>query len=157
MITIKELSEDLQVSKTTINNRIDQLGLRDQLVRSGNKNFVPASVADKIRVSFAPANKSAYKEHNEGTATSDPTMIDLLRDQLAIKDRQIESLMHQLEQLQNQNTSLLQAIQQGNYLLAESLGVAKSDPIKADSETTSDPIVREDPPKKRSFFKRFFR
>lgn len=150
MLTIKELSEELHLSKTAINNRINELGLKDGLVKDGNKHLVPDNIADEIRQSFLEKRKT------ESASDKTADVIEILSEQLREKDRQIESLMRQLEQLQSQNGSLLQAVQQGNYLLASSLGVA--DPAeKASAGDEKDEPIKEPASEKIGFFARLFR
>ena len=123
MVTIKQLADELKISKVAVSNRIDSLGLRSQLVKVGNKYTVPADVADQVRESFRTNRKTASTDNKPNA-----DVIEILSEQLKAKDEQIASLMKQLEQLQSQNGQLLQAVQQGNYLLANTLGVTEQDP-----------------------------
>ena len=51
-MTIKELAEELQVSKVTVSKTIERLGLKDRLQKEGNRFIVPDTVADRVRLSF---------------------------------------------------------------------------------------------------------
>lgn len=105
-LTVKQLAEELGRSKPYIMQRIERLGLKERLIKSGNRFIVPDFVADRVRETFSEPLKQ------ERSAERDD-LIRLLQEQLAIKDRQIESL-------QAENSELIRAIQQSNYLLSTS-------------------------------------
>lgn len=150
MVTIKELSAELQISKTSVSNLLCDLDLKDKLIKDGNRNLIPDDVADKVRQAFNAKKKSTPASN----VSAD--VIEILSDQLKEKDRQIDMLMRQIEQLQAQNGSLLQTVQQGNYLLANTLGVA--DPKeKEPAGPEKDEQSTEPETKSTGFFRRWFR
>lgn len=147
-MTIKELATELNLSKVSVNKRIDELGLKDKLIKQGNRYDVPVEVAEQVRESYSAKPKTESKKESKAD------VIEILNNQLQEKDRQIQSLMNQLEKLQEQNGQLLQTVQQGNYLLAGAIGVTDSEPIEA--ENAIDPNENEAPAKKKGFFSRLF-
>lgn len=149
MLTIKELSADLHLSKTAISNRVKELGLKERLVRDGNKLLIPDDVEKDIRASFQ------QKRKNDPAGGHNADVIDILASQLAEKDKQIEILMRQIESLQEQNNSLLQTVQQGNYLLANTLGAIDQNQNDIKPDTTEPEQVNKEQTKK-GFFRRLF-
>ena len=151
MITVKQLAEELQLSKVSINNRIDKLGLKDTLVRTGNRNLIPDETADAIRKSFK-ANRKTEPPQEDLT-------VKVLTEQLQKKDEQISSLLRQLELLQNQNTDLLKSVREHSYLLLQANGIdadGTKEHATAIDPDTNEPEPAQEPPKKKSIFSRIF-
>lgn len=146
-MTIKQLADELSVSKVAINNKLSELGLKDKCEKVGNRFIVPDAVADQLRESF----KDRVKAEPAGQSSD---VIQVLSDQLKEKDKQIESLLKQLEQLQAQNADFMKVIQQNNYLLAGAIDSDRkqNEPI---ADTTAE-TVSEEPAQKKSFFRRLF-
>lgn len=149
MITVKQLAEELQLSKVSINNRIDKLGLKDTLVRTGNRNLIPDETADAIRESFK-ANRKTEPPQEDLT-------VKVLTEQLRQKDEQIASLLRQLELLQNQNSDLLKSVREHSYLLLQANGIdADGTKEHATAFDPDEPEEPQEPPKKKSIFSRIF-
>lgn len=148
-MTIKELATELNLSKVSVNKRIDELGLKDKLIKQGNRYDVPEEVAEQVRESYSAKPKTESKKESKAD------VIEILNNQLIEKDKQIEALMNQLALLQEQNGALLQTVQQGNYLLAGAIGVTENEPVEP--ESAIDPSENEEKPaKKKGFFSRLF-
>lgn len=154
-VTVRQLAEELGLSKVAVNNRIDKLSLRDQLVKSGNRHLIPESTAEAIRESFRVNRKTEPPAQDTQSA-----VIDILSEQLKQKDKQIESLMAQLEMLQSQNTDLLKSVREHSYLLLQANGIQTEE-----AESVADPVEAEageapkEEPKeqeKKGFFRRLF-
>lgn len=149
-VTVKQLADELQISKVSINNRIDKLNLRDQLIKSGNRHLIPTTTADVIRESFRTNRKTEPPQPD-----TQSVMLDILSKQLEEKDRQIQSLMNQLELLQNQNTDLLKSVREHSYLLLQANGISEPDAEEAGNATDPDEKPAEKP-KKKGWFSRLF-
>lgn len=148
-VTVKQLADELQISKVSINNRIDKLDLRDQLIKSGNRHLIPEATAQLIRESFRVNRKTE--------PPAEDSMVKMLKEQVQQKDEQIASLLRQLELLQNQNTDLLKMQRESHYLLAKSMGIDEEhEPVTAD--TVADPEEKEpqEQPRKKGFWSRLF-
>ena len=74
---MRQLAEELQVSKVSINNRIDKLNLRDELVKAGNRHLIPEATADVIRESFRTNRKTEPPQPD-----TQAVMLDILSEQL---------------------------------------------------------------------------
>lgn len=141
MVTVRELAEELGISKTAVHKRIDQQGLRSKLKREGNKILIPDTVADQIRLASKPA------ETTEETISAD--ILQVLRIQLEQKDAQIRAL-------QEENKELIRVVQQSNHLLMANT-IKETDqeqPIEVDQEEVSADPEEHEP--KKSWFRRLF-
>lgn len=154
-VTMRQLAEELQISKVSVGNRLDKLNLRNQLIKSGNRLLIPESTADIVRESFKVDRKTEPPKPDTQSA-----VIELLSKQLEEKDKQIQSLMAQLEMLQSQNTDLLRSVREHSFLLLQANGI-KTDTEAGANEAGSvvDPAEPEpqEQPKKKGFFGRIFR
>ena len=120
-MTIKRLAEELGCSKTHISNLLNDLGLKEECSRIGNKIDIPEEVADKIRQAV---NDKAAEQTTQSTKT-DATAA--LIEQLRAKDAMIE-------RLQQENMALVQTLQQHTYLLAQSTAPQQQEPMATDPE-----------------------
>lgn len=110
MITVRKLADEIGVSKVAVNKKIETLGIKSELVKDGNRYLLTDEVADKVRDAFKyrttekTTEKTASDKQTE-TPGGDPgtyaDIIQVLREQLAEKDKQIAEL-HTLLAQQNQ-------------------------------------------------------
>lgn len=107
--TIKELADELGVSKTAINKEIDNLGLRSSLRKNGNRFAVPEASVKLINKAFKERQvQTEIGNQNENGLHS--TLL-ILEEQIARKDKQIESLLEQLKAKDNQINQTMQSLQ----------------------------------------------
>lgn len=132
MVTIKELSDSIGISKVGITKWIERNGYKDRLQKIGNKYYIPAEVEQVVRANFDRRETKPKKVANdtretENTVTSE--IIALLREQLETKDREIERLHTQIENLQKINADTVKALRESNTLQALQLtdGLDKMD------------------------------
>lgn len=124
MKTIKELADELGVSKTAVMKKIDNLGLREKLAKNGNRLAIREPEEKLIIEAFSkkesttanqkPPTKSTTKSTtaNQKTPTKSTTanqkvgdseeLISSLLEQLKAKDLQLAKKDEQIEALQNQ-------------------------------------------------------
>ena len=100
MKTIKQIADELGVSKTAVRNQIENLGLRSSLQKNGNQFAINETQESLI--------KSAFFKKESQTTYCKPVcdeseslrllneVIFTLREQLAQKDKQIEELNKRL-------------------------------------------------------------
>ena len=155
-MTIRELADELHISKVALNNRIEELELKGELIKQGNRYIIPGEVAEQLRESFRTRRKTEPAKDNNSD------VIQILNEQLKAKDEQIASLMRQLEQLQSQNSDFMKVIQQNNYLLAGAIGnndmsVNETDATIIEDESQAIPTEKQTETVKPGFFKRLFR
>lgn len=116
--TIKQIADELGVSKQAVSKCIDNLGLRSTLTKNGNFFVVSNSQEKAIKrvfLSHKTANQNANQSPTELAVLIEvlQTTIDTLQGQLSAKDEQIRKQQEQIEQLTSalqQQTSALESI-----------------------------------------------
>lgn len=162
MVTIKELSESIGISKVGLNKWIERNGYKDRLEKIGNKYVIPADLEQAIRSYFDRREvKPAEVEEQNVNAKKDITeeILTLLREQLEAKDREIERLHTQVENLQAINADMVKAVRELNTIQAMQLtdGTERtpSEPRENDDLTESEPREQsKDEPRKKSLWDR---
>jgi transcriptional antiterminator len=113
MKTIKELADELGVSKTAVMKKIDNLGLREKLAKNGNRLAIREPEEKLIIEAFSkkesttanqkPPTKSTTKSTTANQKVGDSEeLISSLLEQLKAKDLQLAKKDEQIEALQNQ-------------------------------------------------------
>lgn len=98
MKTIKELADELGVSKTAVMKKIDNLGLREKLAKNGNRLAIREPEEKLIIEAFS---KKESTTANQKVGDSEELISSLL-EQLKAKDLQLAKKDEQIEALQNQ-------------------------------------------------------
>ena len=117
--TIKEIADELGVSKTAVSKQIANLGLRSSLRKNGNQFAIDEHQEALIKQAFFEKtqteieNQSQTKTQTENREVGDlvcvlQATIDTLQGQLEVKDRQIEQQAQTITRL----TDALAAAQQ---------------------------------------------
>lgn len=155
--TVKDLASELGISKVAVNKKIERLGLKDKLIKDGNRFVLPAEVADAVRASYKYKTKTRAGEEDtrtdkDATRGEDPgvyaDIIQVLREQLEEKDRQIERLQMLMAQRENNYNNLLEA------KTTQQDAVTTTEP----NEVTTDEAIQEDRhAEKQSWWGRIFR
>ena len=159
MATIKELSESIGISKVGLNKWIERNGYKDRLEKIGNKYIIPADVEQVIRANFDRREPKPQKVvQNNADADKDITseILALLREQLETKDREIERLHKQVDDLQKINADMVKAVRELNTIQAMQLTDGSGREAVEDHERTeSEPREQsKDEPRKKSFWDR---
>lgn len=166
MITIKALAEDIGISKVAVTKWLERNGCKDSLQKVGNRYMIPLDIENDIRAYFAHKEPKQSKPMNntleaEKQLTSE--ILALLREQLEAKDREIERLHHQVEDLQHINADMVKAVRELNTIQAMQLtGEVErtmSEQRENDVEPTMNPRAnheqsQEEAKKKRSWMDR---
>jgi len=152
--TLKEISDELSVSKQSVYKRVKgslSKSLENHFEIIDNISYVDEEGETIIRNAYAQDEKPGSIESENVSRESNPLneslskTIDLLREQLSVKDKQIE-------QLSESNKSLLQVLSQQQTLHAASISAKESLPEKSFTETEqTETQERETPLKKRRF------
>lgn len=101
MKTIRQIADEIGVSKTAVNKQIANLGLRSGLRKNGNQFAIDEHQEALIKQAFSEKsqteneNQSQTKTQTENQEVCDlvcvlQATIDTLQGQLEVKDRQIE-------------------------------------------------------------------
>jgi biotin operon repressor len=107
MKTIRQIADEIGVSKTAVNKQIANLGLRSGLRKNGNQFAIDEHQETLIKQAFFEKsqteieNQTQTKSQTENYKVSDlvcvlQATIDTLQGQLEVKDRQIERLTEAL-------------------------------------------------------------
>lgn len=118
MKTIKQIAEELGVSKTAVRKKIENLGLQSSLRKNGNQFAIDETQEKLIKQAFSGnvtetknANQSQTANHEVSDLVSVlQTSIDVLKAELEAKDRQIEKLQMLLDQEQQLHALTAQQI-----------------------------------------------
>ena len=121
--SIKQIADEIGVSKTAVSKQIANLGLRSSLRKNANQFVIDEEQETLILKAFQEkvqtknANKSQTKTQTENHEVSDlvsvlQSTIDTLQGQLLIKDKQIEDLSEALKAAQ-QTAAAAQALHAG--------------------------------------------
>lgn len=123
--SIKEVAEELGVSKQSVMKYIDKLGLRETLIVSGNAYFLSDKDKAAIKAEFErkTANQTTTKsptnrQPNDNKTTTELSNIvellqknlEILQQQLAEKDKQIQALTADIEKERQHNRELAEKI-----------------------------------------------
>lgn len=104
MKTIRQLAEEIGVSKTAISKKIDKLGLRKRLQSVGGMWLIPEDIENTIKNAFSPQTDCTNQSQ-----TVDST-VDTLIEQLKVKDKQIEELIKSIQFEQAKNRELQEKV-----------------------------------------------
>ena len=137
MKTIRQIADEIGVSKTAVNNQIANLGLRSGLRKNGNQFAIDERQETLIKQAFLEKsqteieNQTQTKSQTENHEVSDlvcvlQATIDTLQGQLEVKDRQIEKLTEALIAAQ-QTAAAAQALHAGTIQQQLVTGDARAD------------------------------
>ena len=123
MKTIRQIADEIGVSKTAVSKQIANLGLRSGLRKNGNQFAIDEHQEALIKQAFSEKsqteieNQTQTKTQTENHEVSDlvcvlQATIDTLQGQLEVKDRQIEKLTEALVAAQ-QTAAAAQALHAG--------------------------------------------
>ena len=133
MKTIRQIADEIGVSKTAVNKQIANLGLRSGLRKNGNQFAIDEHQEALIKQAFS--EKSQTKTQTENHEVGDlvcvlQATIDTLQGQLEVKDRQIAKLTEALVAAQ-QTAAAAQALHAGTMkqqLLSGESGADQQEP-----------------------------
>ena len=161
MKTIRQIADEIGVSKTAVNKQIANLGLRSGLRKNGNQFAIDEHQEALIKQAFSEKsqteieNQSQTKKQTENHEVGDlvcvlQATIDTLQGQLEVKDRQIEQQAQTITRL----TDALAAAQQ-TAVAAQALhaGTIQQQLVAGEGEELQQ--ERETVPR-RSWWKRLF-
>ena len=163
-MTIRQLANELGVSKTTINKIISGLGVQHTIQKVGNKYLLSETQILQIKMQLAQNEKS--KTENLKSQTDNQNLIlilekqlSLLNEQLAIKDGQIIDYREQIRFYQEQILMLTQSLHDATTALtaAQALHagtIQKQLTEYSVKEQSSD--EQEQPKQKQGFFSKLF-
>ena len=137
MKTIRQIADEIGVSKTAVSKQIANLGLRSGLRKNGNQFAIDERQETLIKQAFLEKsqteieNQTQTKSQTENHEVSDlvcvlQATIDTLQGQLEVKDRQIEKLTEALIAAQ-QTAAAAQTLHAGTIQQQLVTGDARAD------------------------------
>ena len=111
MKTIRQIADEIGVSKTAVSKQIANLGLRSGLRKNGNQFAIDERQETLIKQAFLEKSQTENHEVSDLVCVLQAT-IDTLQGQLEVKDRQIEKLTEALVAAQ-QTAAAAQALHAG--------------------------------------------
>ena len=173
--TIKEIADELGVSKTAVSKQIANLGLRSSLRKNGNQFAIENQQEKLIKMAFRKnkqreiAGENLVSDEQSQTTNANQsqtenhevcdlvcvlqTTVDTLQEQLAVKDVQIRELNARLAEC---STALLAA--QETARAAQALHAGTIQQQLSDGEDYAASVPDEQAaPNNRRWFSRFFR
>ena len=161
MKTIRQIADEIGVSKTAVNKQIANLGLRSGLRKNGNQFAIDEHQEALIKQAFSEKsqteieNQSQTKTQTENHEVGDlvcvlQATIDTLQGQLEVKDRQIEQQAQTITRLADalaaaqQTAVAAQALQAGT--IQQQLVAGEGEELQQERETVP----------RRSWWKRLF-
>lgn len=180
--TIAQIAEELKVSRQAVYQRIRyntelSTKLSKFTVKNGNKTLYSLQGQELIKQAFSKSEPVNCKVSIDSKQTDDnlQSVIDILKEQLAVKDAQIAAKDKQISALSDQVTNLTTTLSQQQALHAGTIQSmlmqqqpAESDTVNEQSTTQESnqefaqdlppkPPVEDSEKKKLSFFQRLFR
>lgn len=178
--TIKEIADELGVSKTAVSKQIANLGLRSSLRKNGNQFAIENQQEKLIKMAFRKnkqreiagenlvsdeqsqtksqttnANQSQTENHEVCDLVGVlQTTVDTLQAQLAVKDEQIRELNARLAEC---STALLAAQETARAAQALHAGTIQKQLSDAGEERAASVPDEQAAPNNRRWFSRFFR
>ena len=165
-MTIKQLADQLGVSKTTISKAISALGLSNRLNRSGNKYIISEDQTEQIKMQIA--NSRPQTASDKSQTASDKSQLEnqialiellqkqlvLLNEQLSIKDGQIKAYQEQIRILTDSLHDATVALTAEQALHAGTIQRQLTEQINSKEEAALD--HQEQPNHKQSIFSKLF-
>ena len=158
-MTIKQLADQLGVSKTTISKAISALGLSNRLNRSGNKYIISEDQTEQIKMQIAnsrpqTASDKSQLENQIALIELLQKQLALLNEQLSIKDGQIKAYQEQIRILTDSLHDATVALTAEQALHAGTIQRQLTEQINSKEEAALD--HQEQPNHKQSIFSKLF-
>ena len=157
MKTVRQIADELGVSKTAVSKQIANLGLRSSLRKNGNQFAIDEQQETLIKQAFSEKTQTenANQSQTESLKVGDlvcvlQATIDTLQGQLEVKDRQLEQQAQTITRL----TDALAAAQQ-TAAAAQALHAGTIQQQLLTDEAGADQQGQE-PEQKRKWFRKFF-
>lgn len=158
--TIKELAEELGVSKTAINKKVSDKNRKLWFAKIGNKFVINETGQKAIKSMFFTDNansnqqlvgeKSKTENHKNTSQVSELKLLSFLEKQLNQKDIQLQEKDTQIKQMQKlldqQQQLTLQANQQIEKLQEQLQLTYTEKTLENESTTVTEEIINDTPP-----------
>ena len=142
--TIKQIADELGISKQAVFKRIDNLGLRSKLTKIDNQLMVEKEQENMIKSAFSEKKPSTKPSTSLQLETVNDAVVEvllnqseMLKNELKIKNKQIEELNKRLEE----NQKLLDQQQKLHAMAEQKIQLLEHrEPTTTETENTSEQI-----------------
>lgn len=181
-ITIKELADELGVSKPTISKAIDALGIQAELRKVSNRFVLSETQAAAVKSQILQSGETETPQKPQEETKNEPpkpqsetekslislleSQITILQEQLSAKDAQIATLGKSLQDTTAALTAAQDALQSTTAALTAAQALhagtiqqqltSASSAEQSEGDVISDTPSHPEPERKRGFFSRLF-
>lgn len=169
-MTVKQLAEELGVSKPTISKAITDLGLQGNLHKIGNRFILEDSEISAIKSQIMQkpepqevqkSETSTEKQSKKAETDTEKTLISLLESQITILSQQLQVKDNQIAAQQEQIKTLTQSLHDTTAALtaAQALHAGTIQQQLTEQQASSESVSEDvpEPEEQRSFWQRIFR
>ena len=162
MKTIKQIADELGVSKTAVRKKIENLGLSDKVQTNGNRILIDERQERLIKSAFQKAETETenYKPVSEKTETLQLVsgMVSTLTEQLKEKDRQLAEKDKQLEEKDRQIKAVHELLAENQKLLDQQqhLNALTEQKLRLLEQKEEEEEQNQQPEEKQNFWSRLW-
>lgn len=167
-MTVKQLAEELGVSKPTISKAITDLGLQGNLHKIGNRFILEDSEISAIKSQIMQkpepqevqkSETSTEKQSKKAETDTEKTLISLLESQITILSQQLQVKDNQIAAQQEQIKTLTQSLHDTTAALtaAQALHAGTIQQQLADKQASHEGQAEPDSEERQGFWQRIFK
>lgn len=131
--TVKQIADELKVNRSAVNRKISELGLQSKLDKVG-KAFLLNEEQEKLIKESLDVNEDKNNDELKN-GDLDLNLINILKQQIKVKDEQIHVLMKQIDQLTTSLQNTTDSLKSAQALHAGTIKQQLSDKTKATGKT----------------------
>lgn len=135
--TVKQIADELKVNRSAVNRKISELGLRSKLDKVGKAFLLNEEQENLIKESL-DIHEDKNNELKNGELKNDEldlNLINILKQQIKVKDEQINILMKQIDQLTVSLQNTTDSLKSAQALHAGTIKQQLSDKTQTTNET----------------------
>lgn len=118
MKSIKQIADELNVSKTAVRKKIANLGIGNQFAKNGNQFAIDEEQEKLIKSAFLKVSQNKQSETKSETSRKPiENQFAILEQELLAKNRQIDALQQTIESQQQTIDRLTQSLESVSHAL----------------------------------------
>ena len=125
--TVKQIADELKVNRSVVNRKILELGLQSKLDKVGKAFLLNEEQENLV--------KESLDVHEDKNDELDLNLINILKQQIKVKDEQIHVLMKQIDQLTTSLQNTTDSLKSAQALHAGTIKQQLSDKTQIANET----------------------
>lgn len=130
--TVKQIADELKVNRSAVNRKISELGLQSKLDKVGKAFLLNEEQENLVKESL-----DVHEDKNDELKNDelDLNLINILKQQIKVKDEQIHVLMKQIDQLTTSLQNTTDSLKSAQALHAGTIKQQLSDKTQTTNET----------------------